>query len=263
MKGKGIEFYRKWFKSYVSQFYGNIDYINKNIEIKENHTLRVCENIIKLSNSIKLSDNDQFLAEIIALFHDIGRFEQFRDYNTFNDKKSENHAEMGVRILRREGILKEFSTSVIEIIENSILLHNKRDLFRSAGNDDVIFFSKLIRDADKLDILMVLTEYYSSDSNEKNPALDLDLPESNEISESVTHEIFNNKTLNVKKLNTSIDFKLLLISWIFDINFDFTLKIIQESKFIDKIFNSLPENIKTNKIRTHVDEYIRNKLKNN
>lgn len=263
MKANGIEFYRKWFKNYVSQFYGNVDYINKNIEIKENHTLRVCENIIRLSKSAELKDRDLFIAEIIALFHDIGRFEQFRDYNTFNDKNSEDHAEMGVRILRRENILREFSASVIEIIENSILMHNKRNLFRSSENNDVIFFSKLIRDADKLDILKVLTEYYSSDSDEKNPALDLDLPESNEISESVAFEIFSNKTLNVKKLKTSIDFKLLLISWIFDINFNYTLEIIRESKFIDKIFNTLPEDTEINKIRAHVNKYITDKLKNN
>ncbi|MEN8152717.1 MAG: HD domain-containing protein [Acidobacteriota bacterium] len=263
MNEKGIEFYKKWFKIYVNQFYGINNYINKNIELKENHTFRVCANIVNISKSVKLNGKDLFIAELIALFHDIGRFEQFRDYNTFNDKNSEDHAEMSVRILRRENILKELPPEIIEVIENVIQLHNKRDIFRSSDNSKIIYFSKLLRDSDKLDILKVLTEYYSSDQIEKNPALDLDLPESDELSNSVENDILNNKTINVNKLNSSVDYKLFLISWIFDINFNFTLKIIQKLKFIQKIFDSLPENSKINKIRTHVEDYIKNKLKDN
>ena len=46
------------------------------------------------------------LATAIGLLHDIGRFEQVRLYHTFNDGKSVNHAEIGVKILFEDGLIR-------------------------------------------------------------------------------------------------------------------------------------------------------------
>jgi putative nucleotidyltransferase with HDIG domain len=49
------------------------------------------------------------LAETIALFHDIGRFEQFKTYGTFDDRASENHATIGLKVLKATDILNRLT----------------------------------------------------------------------------------------------------------------------------------------------------------
>ena len=49
-----------------------------------------------LSNKLNLSKTDKELAKIIGLYHDIGRFEQDKRYDSFNDKKTFDHGDYGV-----------------------------------------------------------------------------------------------------------------------------------------------------------------------
>lgn len=37
---------------------------------------------------------------MIGLFHDVGRFYQFTVYRTFNDALSENHAKLGLKVIK-------------------------------------------------------------------------------------------------------------------------------------------------------------------
>ena len=48
------------------------------------------------------------LAELIGLLHDIGRFEQIKRYNTFIDKNSINHGQLGVKILFDDNQIRRF-----------------------------------------------------------------------------------------------------------------------------------------------------------
>ena len=54
-----------------------------------------------------------------------------------------------------------------------------------------MFYPKLIRDADKLDIWKVVTNYYNDKKGGKNKALELDLPESQGFSERVIQDLIN------------------------------------------------------------------------
>ena len=97
MQKEDLDFFRKWFFEYVNQFSSPDLFIKENIELKIEHTGRVCENILLLAKSEKISENACMLAETIALFHDLGRFEQFMKYKTFKDSESENHAFLSVK----------------------------------------------------------------------------------------------------------------------------------------------------------------------
>ena len=83
---------RLWFRDFVMSFYLDDDYVRTNITLKEEHTYRVCENVKTLGQALGLNDNDLRIGETAALFHDLGRFEQFRKYRSFDDRGSENHA---------------------------------------------------------------------------------------------------------------------------------------------------------------------------
>ena len=47
---------------------------------------------------LQLSLHDVQLAEIMGLFHDVGRFRQYSIYKTFNDAQSEDHADLGLKV---------------------------------------------------------------------------------------------------------------------------------------------------------------------
>ncbi len=255
-----LEKYKRFFKDFSDKFHTDNEEVNRNIDLKYNHTIRVCKNIIEISKSIRLNKCDINLAEIIALFHDIGRFEQLKIYNTFNDKLSIDHSKLSVDILKRENILKNFNPVDSEMVYTAIFLHNKRDLPESLDNRTEMF-SKLIRDADKLDILKVLTEYYSETKVIKNQALELNLPEDGDCSNEVLNDIFNEHSVNFENVKNINDYKLGQISWIFDVNFDYTLKKINEYGYMDVLFSVLPENEKIKKIRNFIYVFLKKKFK--
>jgi putative nucleotidyltransferase with HDIG domain len=255
MTKKHILALRKWFKDYVNGFLGDDPYTNENVALKEGHTYRVCGHCAAVARSLNLSREKQYLAETMGLFHDIGRFEQFEKYRTFNDKASENHAELGARVLRRENILSQLNPTEQTIILKGVQFHSMKDVPENES-EAACFFLKILRDADKLDILNVLTNYYNSRDNGSNPALDLDLPDTPEISEAVLQDLMEKRCVNLKHVRRINDFKLLQISWVFDVNFDYTLRYIKTHRYIEKIINALPRTIEVQRVYNHINDYL-------
>lgn len=157
MQKNDLDFFKKWFLEYVDQFSAS-DYLTQdNIKRKIEHTGRVRENILLLAKSEKIGEEESRLAESIALFHDLGRFEQFMRYKTFVDSESEDHALLGVKILKRTGILSHLPPNEKYLLLKAIEYHNRLEIPEcSKSSKELLFYSKLIRDADKLDILEYL-----------------------------------------------------------------------------------------------------------
>ena len=97
MNQEDLKHLKIWFEKYVSGYYTDDSEYNYPFRLKKNHTKRVCENIIMIGKAMNLSDYELILAETMALFHDIGRFEQYAKYGTFSDIASENHAKLSLR----------------------------------------------------------------------------------------------------------------------------------------------------------------------
>jgi hypothetical protein len=246
---------RKWFRDYVKGFLGDDAYTNENIALKEHHTYRVCGHCIAIAASLNLPPHQRYMAEAVGLFHDIGRFEQFEKYRTFNDKKSISHGELGAKVMRRENSLSSLDKTEQTIILKGILFHSLKDL-PEGEDEDTLFFLKIIRDADKLDILTVLTDYYASEANGSNPALDLDLPDIPEVTGAVIEEIMASRCVNLKNVKTINDFKLLQTSWVFDVNFAYTLRYIREHGFVEKIIKVLPSTDAVQRVYRHLSEFM-------
>ena len=111
MKQGQLEKFRDLFDDYVAGFYGNDEFVNANLQLKEEHSRRTCDEMLYLAYEIGLSENSRRIAEVIALFHDIGRFEQFVTYRTYNDPRSVDHCLLGVEVLRKKKVLEEVQSS--------------------------------------------------------------------------------------------------------------------------------------------------------
>jgi putative nucleotidyltransferase with HDIG domain len=77
-----------------------------------------------------LSEEDKRLAHIIGLYHDIGRFEQDKVFNSFYDIKTFDHGDYGVEVLFEQGLIREIpiEEKYYKIIEKAIKNHNKYNI---------------------------------------------------------------------------------------------------------------------------------------
>lgn len=251
---------KDWFVSYVKSFkYTDIE-SQQNIDIKREHTERVIEEILDLGKKIGLNEHELNLAEIIALLHDIGRFEQYDRYKTFSDRKSENHAELGIKILNQHGVLNGLDKHLQELILCSVKYHNLPAL-PGEETEACLFFSRLIRDADKLDIWRVVTEYYNRRNGKRNAALELELPEMPGISAEVYNSLMNKQIVDSRYVKNINDIKLLQAGWIFDINFEPTLTCIINRHYMESLRDVLPKMKEITDVFDTIGSYIEDRKK--
>lgn len=235
-----ITYYNDLFDKYTGKFLIEGDNkLNNNIRLKIVHSKNVQFNCAGIADSESLNSGNKFIAELCGLFHDIGRFEQYTKYNTFRDDDSVYHGELGVEVMKKEGFLSGLDYNIINIILESIYNHGLLKIPDSAKGD-VLFFSKLVRDADKIDIYRIVSEYYHI-SGPRNVALEYNLETKPYISESVMDDFKNKELISKAKLKSLNDFKTMQLSWIFDLNFNYTKKVIGENGYINSILSSITD----------------------
>ena len=246
---------RDWFDGYVRSFRSEDQDFQQNIDMKEKHTLRVCDEILSLGKELELNNGDLFLVEILALFHDVGRFEQYNRYRTFVDRDSEDHAALGVKILQEKKVLAGLDEPPRNLILRSISYHNRATLPREE-TEECLFFAKLLRDADKLDIWKVVTDYYHRKDRRRNVAIELGLPDTPGISQKVYESLMRKEIVDAGHLNNLNDFKLLQIGWLYSINFTPTFHCIKERKYLNIIRKYLPQTKTIDNIFSIVQLYL-------
>ncbi|PKL43477.1 MAG: HD family phosphohydrolase [Candidatus Riflebacteria bacterium HGW-Riflebacteria-1] len=255
-----LKYFKDWFDAYVETFVSDDPEVKMNIDLKYQHTQRVCRAAVEIATDLGLVGPDLWLAETAALFHDVGRFEQFWRYRTFSDKRSVNHAAFGVGILRGKDILLRLNESERILIFKSIALHNQAVL-SDALDSRSILHARLLRDADKLDIWWVATDYYQQRTSGKiNAGLELHLPDSPGISPEVYTSIMNGETVLFEDLKTLNDFKLLQTGWVYDINFAPTLRRLRERGYLNVLQAFLPDCTEVKNVFASVNSYIDKRL---
>ena len=202
-----------------------------------------------------MGQKELYIAEITALFHDVGRFEQYARYGTFYDLKSEDHATLGVKVLKENHVLDSLDSKARDLILRSISYHNRAFLPKEE-TEVCLFFSKLLRDADKLDIWRVVTDYYQNESQERNNALELGLRNDPEIADEVYEYLLAGKIVDVAAIKTLNDFKLLQMGWVYDLNFSRTFDLVRERCYLETIVSSLPKTEKVLKGYSAVKSFL-------
>jgi len=254
-----LKIFKKWFSGYCKSFYtANIE-DQKNISLKEEHTFNVCKNMIEIAKGLALSEDQTILAETAALFHDVGRFPQYAKYRTFRDSISVNHGILGAQTLIEEKILEKLPEDEKELIIRSVKFHNAFSIPKKE-KEDIVFFIKLVRDADKLDIWRVFLEYYEGPEDSKASAVGLGLPDIPEYTPDILSCIYKKKIVALSKIKTLNDFKLLQLSWIFDLNFIPSFQLLNERNYIDRIISNLPQTDEIQHIFLFLKEYVDKKL---
>ncbi len=251
---------KNWFDEYVKGFYGIDAVVDANVELKDQHTRHTCGEMRYLATELKLSHNDCLIAETVALFHDLGRFEQFREYRTFVDAVSVNHACHSVGLLAELGLLAGLPAEEQETIFAAIRLHNVKTLPTDLA-PGTLLHARLIRDADKIDIYRVFHHYFEllRDDPESLKA-NLDLPITSEFTPSVLQALLGRATIDYSQLRTSTDVTLLHLAWVYDINFVPGLRRIKERGHLAELVSHLADHpdlkAAVRKVFAYVDEQM-------
>ena len=251
---------KTWFSDYVETFRSGDQERDRNIDLKDEHTRRVCTEILDIGRSLRLNLENLFLAELTALFHDVGRFEQYARYGTFSDHKSEDHAKLGVKILQKYDVLKGLDPSRRELILKVISYHNRVEI-PEGETEACVFFAKLLRDADKLDIWRVVTDYYRQVDGPRNGTIELGLPDGPEISDEVCADLKAGRIVRMRSMKTLNDFKLLQMAWIYDVNFPRTFEILRERGYMEMIRDALPQSEKVSEIYATIRSYLEERIR--
>ncbi|MBF0120015.1 MAG: HD domain-containing protein [Desulfobacterales bacterium] len=247
-----VNLFKQWFNNYTNNYFTYDDEFNAPLILKKDHTFRVCENIISIGKELFMSKEDLCLAEVIGLFHDVGRFEQFLKYRTFKDSDSESHSKIGIRELSKHKILAGYERGKKRLICNAISYHNVAVIPKNK-DERTTFFIRLIRDADKLDIWNLFSMYCEHNLTLKG-IIGLGFPDEPICSEPVVKALYEHRFVWMGDLKTLNDFKLFQISWIFDLNFIPSFRIAHKNQYIKRIAEGLPKDVQ--KAVKEADDYL-------
>lgn len=240
----------QWMEEYMQSFYCEDKDIMFGIQMKEKHTGYVTTNARQLALHLQLSPHDVELAELIGLLHDVGRFRQWQLYKTFVDAKSEDHADLGVKVIQELPFYDLLGQEEKDLVLFAIKNHNKKEI-APAPDKRHLLFAKIIRDADKLDIFRVLAPYLTANPDAegqsaairkfmKGPNGDA-TGEMGVFAPGFLEKFVRGEQVDYTMIRTNEDRKLVRLMWVYDVNYAWTLQRIRDKGYIEAIIANLPD----------------------
>lgn len=250
-----FEYVKNKFIEFVENSY---DLKDDKVRHKLNHTLHVVDNSKYLCDKLNLDDETKEIAMIIALLHDIGRFDQAKKLKSFReDINNYDHATLGVKLLFENNLIRNFISNdkYDEVIKTAIANHSKYIVDFDSMDATQILHSKLIRDADKLDSFRAKYEndIYTMANITKEEI------ENSLISDNILNDFMNERTILSKDRKTPIDIWISYIAFIYGLYFKESLNFINENDYVNKLVNKFEYKLKDTKEKI---EQIRNKGNN-
>ena len=243
MKIYDIKQVRSWFDNYVNMFAfdGKLPALS---EIKRAHSYEVEDVGRRLTAEMNWDNDSALLGTAASLLHDVGRFSQFRDFNTLYDSSSVDHGERGYEELRSYFPKELADQEGFEAITESVRWHNKKKLPEDIAGL-YLPFCRLVRDADKIDVFRLVQNNIDMGKVEEL------LPRQNigaALSEPFLKEVEENGYSSYKEVHSLADFLLLQLTWLLDINYAASMKMISELGVVDKMIKQLPLNKRASEV---------------
>lgn len=258
-----LEIYNNASKYFINFINSNFDIKDEKIDHKLQHTFRVVDNAKYICGKLNLDELNTNLALIIALLHDIGRFDQAVEMKSFReDIHNYDHATLGVKLLfEKDEIRKYIETNEYDnIIKKAIGNHSKYIISEDDLNDIELLHCKIIRDADKIDTfrsktvdnIYSMADIYPSDI------------ENTLITDKVYNDFMDEKTILSTDRKTGIDIWLSYIAFLFGLEFKCSFELVKENDYINKLFDRFEyklENKKMNVLKEKALDFLENKIK--
>ena len=231
---------KTWYDAYVLEFSSENPEIQINIDLIREHASRVIENVKELGTSINLNESNLLLLKISAFLHDIGRLEQLVKHGTYADNDESNHIQIGLDVIEEHEILDVLSEREKQLIIDCVKMHDI-SILPKIEDEQFLILIQVLRDADRIDVLRIVSEYYTHKRNYPSRHLDMELEDMPGISKKISKAIMNEKTAKRDDVENVNDLKLSQMSWVFDLNNKKAFKMISEKGYVKAIFETLPK----------------------
>lgn len=233
---------------------------NSKMELKIVHTMAVADVMKQLTDALQLPKRTAYLAHLCAMFHDVGRFEQLRRYDTFLDYKSVDHAALGCEVLVQEKILEELPEREQEMVLAAIHNHNKFRI-EEGLDEETMLLCKLIRDADKCDIFRV----FACEDMVDTMGETLKQVAQETVSDLMLQSILEHRCVKKEDRKTGLDIWVGFLAFFFDLYFKESIAIAKGQGYyrqpFDRISFAEPETRRrVEKILEEVENYITDAL---
>lgn len=237
------------FRSYVSNYNAQDDKVRLKIE----HTFRVAKLCERIAVSLGMEAKERDLAWFAGLLHDVGRFEQLRNYGTFIDAESIDHAMYGAHILFDEGRIRDYTEDACEdeLLFTAVSAHSAYRI--PEGLDErTQRFCHILRDADKIDILKVNVDFppeeiYNVSTGELRSCT---------VSEAVISAFFEEHAILRSLKQTAADHLAGHISLVYELVFQESLQIVLEQGYLLKLMDFRSDNPVTREQFGRMKEYM-------
>lgn len=237
----------KVFEEYIKK----IDMTNSYAKAKYFHSLKSMDLARTIATNLNtFTDEEIVYIELIALFHDIGNFEQSN--HNFLDNEEEDRAMHSIEILFDGGLIRKITdeTKYDNIIKLAIYCHDKEGLPKNI-DDKTITICNIMKDVHKLEELRMLINY---------PYID------NRINSYPSVLVYNEfklfRQLNNKLSDNNADNILIVLSNLFGFNYQISYTIINDNNYIEKIISSLIfEDRKIEKFFKQIEAVLKGYLK--
>ena len=227
------------FFSLYNSFSGNKDKVYDMCQRKIHHTRRVAEHCIMIAKHMGLDDYDCDLAWITGELHDFARFGQAVVTKTFVDSERFHHARLGARLLFTHRMIEDIIPNYDEVseedkivMEKAVYYHSDYALPEGLTKREELF-CKIVRDADKIDILRTVTD----DSYEAIYGCSKRDIMMSDISEPVEEAFIRHVTVNNKNRITYADRRLAHIALCFGLEYESSKLRTVEEGYIQKMID--------------------------
>jgi len=186
-----------------------------------------------------LTPEEARIAAAVALLHDVGRFPQYRRWQTFRDSDSDNHARLGIEVIREQGTLNGLPEAERLLIEEAVrfpqpagaaapfhiaycAVHPPDPRCRQAGY--LACVPGLLPPAGGAAPL-------GGDPRFSRPV---------RVTPACVRELAAGRVIRLEDVRVLNDFKLLQISWVYDLNFRSSYRLLQQRGHIAALAATIP-----------------------
>lgn len=235
-------------KAVFEEYLNGYDRENDKVKLKIVHTYGVIRCSEEIGRRMGLQAEDMELAKLIALLHDIGRFEQLKRFNSF-EADTMDHATYGVKVLFEEGMIRQFieEDTWDDVIRTAIAKHSDYEL-TGITDERTLLHARLIRDADKLDNCRVKLEA----SIEAMLGVSEEVAGEGLISPAVWESCLRRESVLSADRHAPVDYWVSYLAQYYDINFPETCEIIEEEDYITRIAGRLTYQEQDTRTKLHI-----------
>lgn len=234
-----LDAHKAWFTNHAAAKTSQAALDPAPLELKLAHTLNVLANAASICAMENLPGPLAKSSLLAALYHDLSRFDQYLQYGTFKDRDSRNHGAWSVKLLKHHHRLAALPPDMSQAVLIAVGMHNRMAVPDAVTGPERIA-CQVVRDADKLDILRVMAEHLAK--KPYNPTVILGLPDDPDLASSaVITAALAGQSGSYADLRSLNDFRLLLGTWLFDMNFDSSRKLFKARGHAQAIVAELPK----------------------